>query len=85
MNGPHHAQITCPKCGAFVQWAPKPETIERQKATAFRLAKLAMVADLTDWEKQFVADVSKHAQKLSPKQQAIVDRLCTEYLSEVSA
>jgi hypothetical protein len=84
MNGPHHAQITCPKCGAFLQWAPKPENVERQKANAYRLSKLAMNEHLNDWERQFVADVSKH-QKLSPKQQAIVDRLCTEYLSEVSA
>jgi hypothetical protein len=64
---------------------PKPENLERQKANAFRLCKLAMCGGLTDWEKQFVADVSKR-RKVSPKQQAIVDRLCAQYLkTEVAA
>ena len=75
----HHARVICAVCGCHLRWLPKPGTIERQKLNAFKLARLAMRADLSDWERRFVSDVSKLA-KLSPRQQVLVERLCREYL-----
>lgn len=74
-----HARVICAVCGRFIRWSSKPATIERQRLNAFRLARLAMRPDLTDWERRFVSDVLKLA-KLSPRQQALVERLCREYL-----
>ena len=50
-----------------------------KKLNGFKLARLAMVDGLTTWERSFVRDVSQR-RKLSPKQQQIIDRLCTDYL-----
>jgi hypothetical protein len=75
----HYAMETCAICRRFVRWLPKPETVQRQRLNTFRLARLAMRPDLTDWERRFVGDVSKLA-KLSPRQQVLVERLCREYL-----
>jgi len=75
----HHAREVCAVCRAFIRWLPKPQTIERERTNAFRLARLAMRPDLSDWERRFVSDVSKLA-KLSPRQQVLVERLCREYL-----
>ena len=75
----HYAMETCAICGRFIRWSSKPATIERRALNAFRLTRLAMRPDLSDWERRFVGDVSKLA-KLSPRQQALVERLCREYL-----
>ena len=78
-GSPHHARLTCAICGRFLRWLPKPETLARQRVNAFNLAKLAMHPGLSDWERAFVRDVSKLT-KLSPRQGALVVRLCREYL-----
>jgi hypothetical protein len=52
---------------------------ERQRFNALRLARLAMCDELTDWERAFIRDVAQ-LRKLSPKQQALLDRLCRQYL-----
>jgi len=75
----HYARLTCVACGRFLRWLPKPQTIERRTLNSFRLARLAMCPDLSDWERRFVGDVLKLA-KLSPRQQVLVERLCTQYL-----
>jgi hypothetical protein len=75
----HYAVLTCAICGKHLRWLPRPETIARQKLNAFKLARLAMRPDLTGWERQFISSVSgkKH---LSPKQEALIARLVTQYL-----
>jgi hypothetical protein len=78
-GSPHYARLTCAICGRFLRWLPKPQTIERQRVNAFRLAKLSMRPDLSDWERSFVRDVSKR-RKLSPKQEARILRLVARYL-----
>ena len=75
----HFSKEICIQCGAFVRWLPKPETVQRQRLNAFRLARLAMRPDLTGWERQFIRSVGEK-KHLSPKQQALVERLCREYL-----
>jgi len=75
----HHARVICAVCGRFIRWSSKPATIERRALNAFRLARLAMHPDLTDWERQFIRSVGEK-KHLSPKQQALVERLCREYL-----
>jgi hypothetical protein len=74
----HHARLMCAVCGRFLRWLPRPETIERERVNAFRMARLAMHPDLTGWERQFIRSVGgkKH---LSPKQQALLVRLCAQY------
>ena len=57
----HHSRLTCVVCGKHLRWLPRPETIERQRLSAFRLSKLAMRPDLSNWERSFVRDVSKLA------------------------
>ena len=75
----HYAMETCAICRRFVGWLPKPETVQRQRLNAFRLARLAMRPDLTGWERQFIRSVGEK-KHLSPKQQALVERLCATYL-----
>ena len=75
----YFAKEICPRCGAFLGWLPSPRTIERRTLNGFKLAKLAMVDSLSDWERGFVHDISKLA-KLFPKQLRIVDRLAAQNL-----
>jgi hypothetical protein len=75
----HFARQICAVCGHHLRWLPRPETIERQRLNAFRLAKLAMRPGLSRWERSFVHHVSQQ-RKLSPRQQVLVARLCTQYL-----
>jgi hypothetical protein len=77
----HFARLTCALCGRHLRWLPRPETIERERFNGLRLARLAMCEGLSSWEREFVRDVSKRP-KLSPKQQAIIARLVTQYLEE---
>src|SRR5207245_6546176 len=51
---PHHAAERCAACGAFIGWVPKPETVEKRRLSAFRLARLAMCDRLTSWERSLV-------------------------------
>ena len=74
----HHAAVRCAACGAFVRWLEKPETAERRRLNGFKLAKLAMCSELSAWEQNFVRSVSRQ-QKLSPKQEALVERLYAQY------
>jgi hypothetical protein len=76
----HHAKVICALCGRFIRWIEKPETIERRTRNAYTLARLGMCDGLSDWERAFVASISK-CRTLSPKQQAVVDRLAAQYLS----
>lgn len=75
----HFGKEFCRDCDKVLRFLPKPETVERQKLNGFRLARLGMCGRLTNWERNFVRDVLRR-RKLSPKQQAIVDRLVATYL-----
>ena len=44
-----------------------------------------MSAGLNSWERQFIQGLAKQGNKLSPKQQAVFDRICLTYLQEGSA
>ena len=75
----HHAKEICDDCDAFVGWAPKLETLERANLNFFKLSRLAMHPGLTEWERRFVKSISAQ-KRLSPKQQAVFDKLCVRYL-----
>ena len=75
----HFSREICLECGAFVRWLPRPETIERERVNAFRLARLGMCGGLSKWERSFVHHVSQQ-RKLSPRQQLVLVRLCAQYL-----
>lgn len=82
-GGFHYAVERCCSCGAFLGWKAKPQNVERRKLNAFRLARLSMLDCLAEWERNFVRDVSKR-RKLSPKQEAIMERLASQYLEGAS-
>jgi hypothetical protein len=79
----HYVQLKCASCGLHIRWLPKPETIERRRLNGFKLAKLAMCDRLTSWEWHFVRDL-QHRKKLSPRQQAVIDKLAVAYLEEAA-
>ena len=71
----HYGKWVC-ECGAFIGWQPKPATVERIALNERKLEHARNGNGLTDWEKKFVASLD--AAKLSPKQQAILDRIAKE-------
>jgi len=75
----HYAEERCAACGSHLRWLPRPETVQRRRLNAFRLARLAMCDGLTSWERHFVGKVSQR-KRVSPRQQEIIDRLCADYL-----
>ena len=75
----HFGRELCCNCDRVLRFLPKPATVERQSTNAFRLAKLAMSPALTSWERGFVKSVSQQP-KLSPRQQACLDKLYTEHV-----
>jgi hypothetical protein len=79
VNGPHHAKEICTDCGQLLRWVAKPATVERQHTNAFRIARLSMSGSLTSWEREFVKSVSQQ-RKLSPRQQACLDKIYADRL-----
>ena len=75
----HHAREVCATCRRHVRWLPKPETFERRTLNSFKLARLGMCEGLSKWERDFVRDISQR-QKLSPRQQEILDELVEKFL-----
>jgi hypothetical protein len=82
----HYAKLRCAACGEHLRFLPKPENLERRKLNAYRLTKLQMAPDLNQWERQFVDSLAKlGSNKLTPKQQAVFDRLCLAHLNRRTA
>jgi hypothetical protein len=82
----HYAKLKCADCSAFLKFLPRPENVERQKLNGFRLAKLQLCDGLTPWEREFVQSLVKQCNnKLTPKQQAVFDRLCLTHLERRAA
>jgi hypothetical protein len=76
----HYAKLKCGDCGAFLKFLPKPENEQRRIINGYRLAKLQMAPGLNQWEREFVQSLAKQgSNKLTPKQQAVFDRLCLAY------
>jgi hypothetical protein len=76
----HYARLECAECGAFLKFLPRPENAERRQFNRFRLAKLQMCPGLNSWERQFIQSLAKQGNKLSPRQQAVFDRIWVTYL-----
>jgi len=74
----HHGKNVCVQCGAFLGWAKKPETIEKEKRNAAILAMLE-TQRLTEWEKGFVLSLEKQGRHFSPKQQETLDNINLRY------
>jgi hypothetical protein len=70
----HYAKAVCSGCNQFVRWLPSPDTVARKEQNAFRLAKLAMLPNLSSWAREFIRSLAKQ-KKFSPKQQAKLDEL----------
>ena len=82
----HYAKLRCATCGEHLRFLPKPENVERRKLNGFRLAELQMCDGLNPWEREFVQSLVKQCNnKLTPKQQAVFDRLCLTHLDRRAA
>jgi hypothetical protein len=77
----HYAKLKCGDCGAFLKFLPKPENQQRRMINGYRLAKLQMAPGLNQWEREFVQSLANQgSNKLTPKQQAVFDRICLTHL-----
>lgn len=74
----HHGRIECANCGHFFGWAKKPATVAREQENS-RLIVAARKLSLTGWEKEFVGSLNENGAKLSPKQQAALDKLAAKH------
>jgi len=74
----HHGKEVCETCGHFFGWAKKPETVAREAQNAERIVA-ARKLNLSPWEKEFIGSLNEAGPKLSPKQQAALDRLAAKY------
>jgi hypothetical protein len=83
-RGPHYARKICADCHRFLGWIPKPETIIRQQENQRILTELSKLPNLTDWEREFIRDVTTH-KNLSPKQQEKILLLMEKYLKKENA
>src|SRR5262245_41248363 len=77
----HFAREVCLNCDRVLRWLPKPSTVQHRRLNAYRIAKLAMCDRLSAWERSFIKSISQR-QKLSPKQEAVIERLAATYLRE---
>ena len=77
----HYGKLKCGNCGIFLKFLPRPENEQRRVINGYRLAKLQMHACLNHRERQFIDSLAKQGNnKLTPKQQAVFDRLCLTHL-----
>lgn len=77
-RGPHHARETCSDCHKFIRWVPSPETIAKRIRNSEILTAVSKLDNLTEWEREFVRDVSRR-KNVSPKQQETIDLLRQKY------
>jgi recombinational DNA repair protein (RecF pathway) len=78
-RGPHHARKVCSVCRKFLGWIPKPETLMQQRENQRILGELTRLPNLSEWEREFIRDVTTH-KHLSPKQQKTILELMEKYL-----
>ena len=76
----HYAEEVCATCRRHVKWIPRPENIERRRHFALQLEQLAKRPDLNQWERSFLANISRLNGKLSPRQTLKFQELCRKYL-----
>ncbi len=74
----HYGKDVCGTCGKFIRWVPKPETLERFKENAQKIAALKS-KPLGEWEKGFILSLEKQGRHFSPKQQIKLDELTQRY------
>jgi hypothetical protein len=77
----HHAQARCAHCGRHLYWIARPQNVARRRLIGFKLAKLGMCPGLSEWECNFLKSIGAQ-NLLSPRQQAVFDRICAKYLTE---
>jgi hypothetical protein len=77
----HFAREVCQNCDRVLRWIAKPATIQLRRLNALRIARLTMTDSLSEWERGFVKSISSE-RKLSPRQLAVLDKLCATYLED---
>ena len=80
-KGPHHSREICSSCRRFIRWIPSEETIKKRARNREMLAALSKLAHLTEWERQFIRDLSS-TKNISPKQQVMLDNMRDKYCGQ---
>ena len=73
-HSPHYAALKCGECDRFLGWQQKPSTEGKRRDILIQLDRLAGIAGLTDWEKDFLQNL-KQQKKLSPRQSEVLARI----------
>ena len=73
----HFGKEICRNCDRVLRWIPKPENVERRRVTAYRVAKMSMLPNLSPWQSKFLSSVIRQ-KKFSPKQTEVLERLWAE-------
>src|SRR2546429_1342119 len=80
-QGPHYSRVICEDCGKQLCFRPKPENIERRRRNALNIQTLLNDKRLENWETEFCQGITQNP-RLSPRQQALLDRLVDQYLNK---
>jgi hypothetical protein len=75
----HYARVVCCDCGKQLCWTPHPANVARRQLNAVHLRELLDKAPLTDYERGLCEGLITN-QRLSPRQQALLDALTDTYL-----
>src|SRR6266576_5679643 len=79
-GGPHYSHSICSDCSQHLYYVAKPSNAERRKQNAINIQKLLDSNRLTEWENGFCQGIH-HNQRLTPKQNALLDQLVIKYLN----
>lgn len=74
----HYGREDCAACGKFLRWAPRPETIA-QRGRNFDTISALQSAELSAWETSFIESLLRQGNKLTPKQQEVLNKLAQKY------
>jgi hypothetical protein len=75
----HFGKEICRNCDRVLRWLPKPATIEHRRFNALHIARLLVSGGLSEWERNFLKNIAP-LKKLSPRQQACLDKIYAEHL-----
>jgi hypothetical protein len=76
----HHSHAICSDCCQHLYYMAKPSNTERRKQNAINIQKLLDSNRLTEWENGFCQGIH-HNQRLTPRQNALLDQLVNKYLN----
>jgi hypothetical protein len=81
----HHARRVCDECGASLGYLARPSNLNRRADNAKKLKHLSQNPNLSQWEQGFLRALflsvtGDSKLKLTPRQQASFEAICSKYL-----